>query len=187
MVANQKNNLKEDIHNIKRIMGLITESEEKTDFVKIYSDGQGSDNSEEYEGEIVKIPVEDLLRNEPFKDDEYMERSDSVRNIIKDLKKGDEIPPIKVIRHPYDSKKYLVIDGNHRSYVFEKLGKELINAVVIPYSDVVLVRGKYGSENQKLISMNDIKDDVEIIDKYFVRPDKSFKFKKELSVNEKIN
>lgn len=181
------NNLTENINKIKKIMGLLVEQTSKNEIVKIYSDGQGSDNAEEYEGEVIQIPVEDLLRNEPFKDDEYMERSDSVRNIIKDLKKGDEIPPIKVIRHPYDSKKYLVIDGNHRAYVFEKLGKKLIDAVVIPYSDVVLVRGKYGSEKQKLIPMNDVKDNVKIIDKYFVRPDKSFSFKKELSVNEKIN
>lgn len=171
-----KNNLTENINKIKKIMGLLVERINQNDVVKIYSDGQGSSDSEEYVGEVIQIPVKDVIANEPFKDKEYMEKSDSVRRIIKDLKNRKKIDPIKVVRHPYNENKYMVIDGNHRIYAFKKMGEELIDVVVIPYSDIVLVKGSYGDENQDFIPLEDVKDNKKIIDNYFVKPDQTHEF-----------
>lgn len=168
-------NLQENISRIKGMMGLIIEDTERQ-FVKIYSDGGGSDDGAEYEGKIISIPVENTIPNEPFKDLSYMENSKVIKLMIKSINSGEKLPPIKVIEHPYDSSKYLVVDGNHRRYAFGKSDKENIDAVVVPHKDVLLMKNKWGEKPEEFISLNDVIDDKEIIDQYFVKPDSTNSF-----------
>lgn len=151
--------------------------------VKIYSNGGGSDNAAEYEGEIVSIPVKDTIPNEPFKDLSYMENSKIIKLMIKSINSGDELPPIKVIEHPYDPSKYLVVDGNHRRFAFSKSDKENIDAIVIPHEDILLMKNEWGEEPEESIRLIDVIDDKEIIDQYFVKPDSTNSFDKNSEQN----
>lgn len=169
-------NLQENIQRIKEVMGIITEDNTEKLPVKIYPNGEGSDNAAEYEGEIITIPIADTIPNEPFKDKSYMEDSDSVKDMVRSIKGGEEFPPIKIIEHPHDSSKYIVVDGNHRRYAFNKLNKKEINAVIIPHEDVLLMINKWGSEDNSGIKLSDV-EDKDVIDLYFVKPDGSNSFK----------
>ena len=157
------------ISNLREEEGF--EDEEDDLDVKIYANGGGSDNAAEYGGEIISIPVEDTIPNEPFKDLSYMENSKIIRLMIKTINLGKKLPPIKVIEHPNDSSKYLVVDGNHRRYAFSKSDKENIDAVVIPHEEILLMKNEWGEEPEDSIKLSDVIDDKEIIDQYFVKPD----------------
>ena len=102
-------NLQENIHRIKEMMGVINEEVITNQPVEIFSDGGGSEYADKYVGAIQKIRVSDTLPNEPFKDISYMETSDNIKNMVKSINDGEELPPIKVIQHPYDRTKYIVV------------------------------------------------------------------------------
>jgi hypothetical protein len=171
-------NLQENIHRIKEVMGLLNEEEITNQPVEIFSDGGGSEFAEEYIGPIQKIPVIDTLPNEPFKDTSYMETSDNIEDMIQSINDGEQLPPIKVIEHPYDNSKYIVVDGNHRRYAFLKSDVNDVDAIVIPHSDVVLMKSSWGDENKDSINLTNVLDNKDVIDRYFVKPDGTNSFEK---------
>ena len=171
-------NLQENIQRIKQMMGLLTEEEQKRQFIQIFSDGGGSDFADKYDGPTEKISVSDTLPNEPFKDTSYMETSDNIRNMIKSINDGEELPPIKVIQHPNDETKYIVVDGNHRRYAFTKSNVDEVDAIIIPHEDVILMKSKWGEENEELGRLSELSNNTEIVDKYFVKPDGTNLFEK---------
>jgi hypothetical protein len=171
-------NLQENIHRIKEVMGLLNEEEITNQPVEIFSDGGGSEFAEEYIGPIQKIPVIDILPNEPFKDTSYMETSDNIEDMIQSINDGEQLPPIKVIEHPYDNSKYIVVDGNHRRYAFLKSDVNDVDAIVIPHSDVVLMKSSWGDENKDSINLTNVLNNKDVIDRYFVKPDGTNSFEK---------
>ena len=160
-----------EIQEIKKMMGLFTEEESVNQIVEIFPDGGGSEFADEYIGPIQKISVSDTLPNEPFKNTSYMETSDIIQNMIQSINDGEELPPIRVIQHPYDKTKYNVIDGNHRRYAFLKSNLDNINAIVIPMTNVVLMKSEWGDDNKDYIKLSDVLNNKKLIDKYFVKPD----------------
>jgi hypothetical protein len=171
-------NLQENIHRIKEVMGLLNEEEITNQPVEIFSDGGGSEFAEEYIGPIQKIPVIDILPNEPFKDTSYMETSDNIEDMIQSINDGEQLPPIKVIEHPYDNSTYVVVDGNHRRYAFLKSDVNDVDAIVIPHSDVVLMKSSWGDENKDSINLTNVLNNKDVIDRYFVKPDGTNSFEK---------
>jgi hypothetical protein len=171
-------NLQENIHRIKEVMGLLNEEEITNQPVEIFSDGGGSEFADKYIGPIQKIPVIDTLPNEPFKDTSYMETSDNIKNMIQSINDGEQLPPIKVIEHPYDNSKYIVVDGNHRRYAFLKSDVNDVDAIVIPHSDVVLMKSSWGDENKDSINLTNVLNNKDVIDRYFVKPDGTNSFEK---------
>ena len=171
-------NLQENIHRIKEVMGLLNEEEITNQPVEIFSDGGGSEFADKYIGPIQKIPVIDILPNEPFKDTSYMETSDNIKNMIQSINDGEQLPPIKVIEHPYDNSKYIVVDGNHRRYAFLKSDVNDVDAIVIPHSDVVLMKSSWGDENKDSINLTNVLNNKDVIDRYFVKPDGTNSFEK---------
>jgi DNA-directed RNA polymerase subunit RPC12/RpoP len=170
-------NLQENINRIKEVMGINeSEANKEIQFVKIYSDGGGSDDAAEFEGEVISIPIVDTIPNEPFKDTSYMENSDNIKNMVKSINDGDELPPIKVIQHPYSDSKYVVVDGNHRRFAFSKSDKKEIDAVVIPHENVLLMKNEWGEEPEEYVKLSDVLNNKKVIDKYFVLPDGSNNF-----------
>lgn len=83
-------NLQENINRIKEVMKLPINESKKKNIVKIYMNGQGADDAEEYMGKIVNLPLGDTIPNEPFKDGRYMENNDNVRRMIKKLENNQE-------------------------------------------------------------------------------------------------
>ena len=171
-------NLQENILRIKEMMGIINEEVITNQPVEIFSDGGGSEYADKYIGPIQKIPVIDTLPNEPFKDTSYMETSDNIKNMIQSINDGEQLPPIKVIEHPYDNSKYLVVDGNHRRYAFLESDVNDLDAIVIPHEDVILMKSKWGEENDELGRLSELKNDDKIVDRYFVKPDGTNDFEK---------
>jgi len=171
-------NLQEKIHRIREVMGLLNEEEITNQPVEIFSDGFGSEFAEEYIGPIQKIPVIDILPNEPFKDTSYMETSDNIEDMIQSINDGEQLPPIKVIEHPYDNSTYVVVDGNHRRYAFLKSDVNDVDAIVIPHSDVVLMKSSWGDENKDSINLTNVLNNKDVIDRYFVKPDGTNSFEK---------
>lgn len=179
-------NLNENILRIKEVMGLLNE-ERKGKKVKIYLNGGGSDNAEEYRGSVSSILVSDTIPNEPFKDEKYLKKSKNVKNMIKMIDDGEKLPPIKVIKHPNNSSKYVVIDGNHRRYAFSKSSKKEIDAIIIPHEDVLLMKNKWGEKPESYINLPDVIKDKKIVNKYFVKPNGDNDFetdKKEIDESE---
>ena len=160
------------------MMGIINEDVITNQPVEIFSNGGGSEHANKYIGPIQKIPVIDTLPNEPFKDISYMETSDNIKNMIQSINDGVQLPPIKVIQHPYDNSKYVVVDGNHRRYAFFKSDVNDVDAIVIPYEDVVLMKSSWGDENKDFISLTNVLNNRDVIDRYFVKPDGTNSFKK---------
>jgi ParB-like chromosome segregation protein Spo0J len=97
--------------------------------------------------------------------------------MIQSINDGDKLPPIRVIQHPYDESKYIVVDGNHRRYAFLKSDVDEVDAIIIPHDDVVLMKSKWGENNDELGKLSELKDNKKIIDKYFVKPDGTNNFK----------
>jgi hypothetical protein len=171
-------NLHENISRIKEMMGLLNEEVITNQPVEIFSDGGGSEFAEQYIGPIQKIPVIDTLPNEPFKDTSYMETSDNIEDMIQSINDGEQLPPIKVIEHPYDNSTYVVVDGNHRRYAFLKSDVNDVDAIVIPHSDVVLMKSSWGDENKDSINLTNVLNNKDVIDRYFVKPDGTNSFEK---------
>jgi hypothetical protein len=171
-------NLHENISRIKEMMGLLNEEVITNQPVEIFSDGGGSEFAEQYIGPIQKIPVIDTLPNEPFKDTSYMETSDNIEDMIQSINDGEQLPPIKIIEHPYDNSTYVVVDGNHRRYAFLKSDVNDVDAIVIPHSDVVLMKSSWGDENKDSINLTNVLNNKDVIDRYFVKPDGTNSFEK---------
>ena len=154
------------------------ENEGSSDKTKIYSNGGGSDNADNYNRTSELIPVKKTVGNEPFKDATHMDEKgapyvDAINN-----KEEWITEPIKAIVHPYDSSTYVVVDGNHRRYAYLKTNTPEINAIIIPHSEVLLMKNKWGDKNEDFIPLLDVVNNKEIIDTYFVKPDGSHSFKK---------
>ncbi len=173
--------LTEEIKKMQSMMGIMSED------VKIYANGVGSEvfNDNEHYGKVDDINLNDTIANEPFKDMEYMDKSSNVDDMVQALKSGEELPPILVIQHPFDQSKYLVVDGNHRRYAYDRAGADKIPAVVIKPEDVLLMQSDWGDPEEKAIRLSDVISDPELfarentrmlIDKYFVKPDGSHEF-----------
>jgi hypothetical protein len=100
-----------------------------------------------------------------------METSDNIKNMIQSINDGEQLPPIKVIEHPYDNSTYVVVDGNHRRYAFLESDVNDVDAIVIPHSDVVLMKSSWGDENKDSINLTNVLNNKDVIDRYFVKPD----------------
>jgi hypothetical protein len=98
--------------------------------------------------------------------------------MIQSINDGEQLPPIKVIEHPYDNSKYIVVDGNHRRYAFLKSDVNDVDAIVIPHSDVVLMKSSWGDENKDSINLTNVLNNKDVIDRYFVKPDGTNSFEK---------
>lgn len=171
------------------------EGEDFSDKTKIYSNGGGSDDADNYNGTSKLIPVEKTVGNESFKDATHMDEKgapyvDAINN-----KEEWITEPIRAIVHPYDSSTYVVVDGNHRRYAYLKTNTPEINAIIIPHSEVLLMKSEwqwvridYGDghserniirdKNEDFIPLLDVVNNKEIIDTYFVKPNGSHSFKK---------
>ena len=139
--------------------------------IEIFSDGKGSDLADKYQGPTKKVFIKDVLPNEPFKDTSYMKTSENIKKMIQSINKGEKLPPIKVIHHPYDSNKYVIVDGNHRAYAFSKSNIKEVDAILIPPKDVILMKSEYGENKQELGTLDKFINDRKVVDKYFVKPD----------------
>ena len=149
------------------------------DLLRIYPNGGGSDPGEELsDGKKYQIPLKDLIPNEPFKDFDYMQNSENVSKMVMSLKSGIELPPVLVVQHPLDEKKYLVVDGNHRLAAYNKARIKMISAIIVPYNKTILMEKPWQSENNKGIPLDSV-DDKEKINLYFVKPDGTNNFDKE--------
>jgi len=145
--------------------------------IQVFADGRGSDFADKYSGSIEKIPVNSMLANEPFKDTAYMETSENIKNMIAAINKGQKLPPIKVITHPYDRTKNVVVDGNHRRYAFWKSNVEEVDVIKIPFKDVILMKSEYGKPEEILGTLDKFSNNKEIVDRYFVKPNGTNTFK----------
>jgi len=120
---------------------LLNESEQK---VIIYPRFIGSDNADNVNDGIKEnLNVKDCLGNEPDKDFNYFknEKKDYITNIVKTVKeKGiNALPPIKAIKHPILSGKYLVVDGNHRLASYKIGNLPQISTIILNENDISLV------------------------------------------------
>jgi hypothetical protein len=118
-----------------------------------------------------------MLANEPFKDTAYMETSENIKNMIAAINKGQKLPPIKVITHPYDRTKNVVVDGNHRRYAFSKSKINEVDVIKIPFKDVILMKSEYGKPEEILGTLDKFANNREIVDRYFVKPNGTNTFK----------
>ena len=149
---------------------ILTE-QTQTNKIQVFADGRGSDFADKYTGTTVSIPVDSMLANEPFKDKSYMETSENTKKMIASINKGQKLPPIKVISHPYDARKNVVVDGNHRMYAFQKSNVEEVEVIKIPHKDVILMKSDYGRPEEYLGTLDKFANNKKIVDKYFVKPD----------------
>ena len=170
-------NLQEQTNRIKQMMGVLVE-EKSNKNIQIFANGGGNEYAEKYHAKSKKIPVKDTVRNEPFKD--MTSKKEDGKKYIEALKNGEEWmnKPIVVTPHPYDSSKYVVVDGNHRIYGYKETNTPEVNAIVVPHEDIVLMKNKWGDKDEKSIKLTDVLDNKKIIDKYFVKPDGTHSFKK---------
>ena len=118
--------------------------------VIIYPEFQGVDNADNLNsGAISNLNVNDCIGNEPNKNFDYFKNGSDkdkgpmkeyVGNMVKNVKeKGAEsFLPVKAIKHPLLSGKYLVIDGNHRLGAFKIGNFPKIKTMVLSYNDIVL-------------------------------------------------
>jgi len=172
--------LTETIRRIREIMELPTEEENPyEDLLRIYPNGGGSDAGEELnKGEKSYLPLKQMIPNEPFKDFDYMQNSENVSKMVMSLKSGKELPPVLVVQHPLDEKKYLVVDGNHRLAAFNKARIKMISAIIVPHNRTILMEKPWKSENNRGVPLDSIEDE-EKINLYFVKPDGTNNFDKE--------
>jgi hypothetical protein len=157
---------------------LVLENLNGQNKIEIFANGRGSDLADKYQGPTQKILIKDTLPNEPFKDTSYMQTSDNIKKMIDSINKGKKLPPIKVITHPYNSKKFIIVDGNHRAYAFSKSNVKEVDAILIPPKDVILMKSEYGNPKEELGTLDQFLSNKKVIDQYFVKPDGSNVFKK---------
>lgn len=162
--------LKEEIKRIKEVMGLLHEQQEKNldTFIMVYPKGLGVEYGEEIPtSDTYYIPLGMVLPNEIFKDEDYFMSNENVQGMIEKLKRGEETKPIMVIQHPENEDVYLVMDGHHRRFAYEKANKLEIPARIVEYDNILLA-----DENGKIItSLDKVKNNVEFLRNYFVSPE----------------
>lgn len=170
--------LKEEIKRIKEVMGLLAEQEEKNldTFIMVYPKGMGVEYGEEIPtSETYYIPLGMVMPNEIFKDEDYFMSNENVQGMINKLKNGQELEPIMVIQHPENEDVFLVMDGHHRRFSYEKANKLEIPARIVEYDNILLA-----NENGEVISSLDkAQNDVELLRNYFVSPDGTAEYSKE--------
>jgi uncharacterized ParB-like nuclease family protein len=109
--------------------------------VKIYPGGLGADvdyDKEEFKQLPTKtISLDQLTLNEPAEKMKQPTSKATLKQLIKSIKAGEEVPPI-IVRKLGD--KYQVIDGHHRYFAFKALGKDSIKAVVVDPEDVEILK-----------------------------------------------
>jgi hypothetical protein len=163
--------IKEEIKRIREVMGLSEQLEEKRNldtFVMVYPKGMGVEYGEEIPtSETYYIPLGAVLPNEIFKDEDYFMSNENVLGMIKKLKEGEELEPIMVIQHPEDEDVFLVMDGHHRRFSYDKADKLEIPARIIEYDNILLA----DENGQVITSLDKVKNDVELLRNYFVSPD----------------
>ena len=162
--------IKEEIQRIREVMGLISEQDKKNldTFIMVYPKGMGVEYGEEIPTtETYYIPLGMVLPNEIFKDEDYFMSNENVKGMIDKLKRGEELQPIMVIQHPEDEDVYLVMDGHHRRFSYEKANKLEIPARIVEYDNILLA-----DENGNVItSLDKAQNNVELLRNYFVSPD----------------
>lgn len=162
--------IKEEIQRIREVMGLISEQDKKNldTFIMVYPKGMGVEYGEEIPTtETYYIPLGMVLPNEIFKDEDYFMSNENVRGMIDKLKRGEELQPIMVIQHPEDEDVFLVMDGHHRRFSYEKANKLEIPARIVEYDNILLA-----DENGNVItSLDKAQNNVELLRNYFVSPD----------------
>lgn len=162
--------IKEEIFRIREVMGLISEQDKKNldTFIMVYPKGMGVEYGEEIPtSETYYIPLGMVLPNEIFKDESYFMSNENVQGMIEKLKSGQELQPIMVIQHPEDEDVYLVMDGHHRRFSYDKANKLEIPARIVEYDNILLA-----DENGNVItSLDKAQNNVELLRNYFVSPD----------------
>lgn len=162
--------IKEEIQRIREVMGLINEQDKKNldTFIMVYPKGMGVEYGEEIPTtETYYIPLGMVLPNEIFKDEDYFMSNENVKGMIDKLKRGEELQPIMVIQHPEDEDVFLVMDGHHRRFSYEKANKLEIPARIVEYDNILLA-----DENGNVItSLDKAQNNVELLRNYFVSPD----------------
>ena len=162
--------LKEEIARIKQVMGLVNEQEDEKNldtYIMVLPKGMGVEYGEEIPtSETYYIPLGNVVPNEIFKDEDYFMSNENVQDMLNKLKGGGELKPIMVIQHPDDPDKYLVMDGHHRRFAYEKSHKFEIPARIVEYDNILL-----GDENGKSLgSLNKLLGEKELLSQYFVSP-----------------
>ena len=170
--------LKEEIKRIKEVMGILAEQEKKNldTFIMVYPKGMGVEYGEEIPtSETYYIPLGMVKSNEIFKDEDYFMSNENVQGMIDKLKKGQELEPIMVIQHPENEDVFLIMDGHHRRFSYEKANKLDIPARIVEYDNILLA-----NENGEVISSLDkVQNDVDLLRNYFVSPDGTAEYSKE--------
>ena len=161
-------NLQENIHRIKEMMGLREQEEKNLDtFIMVYPKGMGVEHGEGVPtSETHYIPLGNVLANEIFKDEDYFLNDENIQGMLTKLKGGEELKPIMVIQHPEDPDKFIVLDGHHRRYAYEKSDKFEIPVRIVEYDNILL-----SDENGKVLGpLNKLLGDRELLRQYFVSP-----------------
>ena len=161
--------LKEEIKRIKEVMGLREQEERNLDtFIMVYPKGMGVEYGEEIPtSETYYIPLGNVVPNEIFKDEDYFLNDENVRGMISKLKEGGELQPIMVIQHPDDPDKYIIMDGHHRRFAYEKSDRFEIPARIVEYDNILL-----GDDNGKIIgSLDKFLKNRDLLKQYFVSVD----------------
>ena len=170
--------LKEEIERIREVMGLISEQKPQNldTFFMVYPKGMGVEYGEEIPtSETYYIPIGNVLANEIFKDEDYFLSKENVKKMIAKLKSGQQLEPIMVIQHPYDSDKFLVLDGHHRRFAYENADVFEIPARIVEYENVLLA-----DENGKVISsLEKERGNIDLLQHYFVSPSGEHSFEQD--------
>jgi len=98
---------------------------------------RGSDSANKHKQDFVhKIPISRISTHEPLhktnKDSSSDESETNIQSIIKGIKRGDKIEPIKLRRHGKTGN-YQVLDGHHRLEAHKRLGVKHISANIIDH------------------------------------------------------
>jgi len=130
--------------------------------VKIYPGGQGAD-VDYSEIEISKMPTSDipldmLLLNEPASKMLEPKSKATLKDLIKTIKAGKELPPI-IVREL--GNKYQIVDGHHRYFAHKLLGKDKIKAIIVDPQDVEILKENL---NKSLVSefMKHVMDELQL-------------------------
>jgi ParB-like chromosome segregation protein Spo0J len=116
-----------------------------------------------------------VKENEIFKDEDYFMSNENVQDMIGKLSKGGELEPIMVIQHPENEDVFLIMDGHHRKFSYEKANKLEIPARIVEYENILLA-----NENGEIVSSLDkVRNDIEFLRNYFVTPDGTAEYSKE--------
>lgn len=135
----------------------------------IYPDFIGVDVKErkDFNYPVKNITLDNLLRNEIFKDDKHFS-SEKMGKYLKSMsEKLDDLPPILIVKNPLEKDKYNILDGHHRFQLFKELNKKTIPAQVIDYKDIFLAKQKYGTKDNTAIRLDKVNSKEMDLERYF--------------------